>query len=182
MRLLILFFCSSCRSARRSSPPPRRRPPATITGTLVGRERRRAAGRLGDGARHRHGSLAHGRDRSGGTVRRRRRCRPASTTCARSWPASSRTCARTSSVAVATTVNLNITLQIGDARDRRCRRRRDAARQHVDARSSATSSARKRSSGCRSTAATTPTWRCCSPASTRFRTATADRSSRTASA
>ena len=37
-----------------------------------GRERRRAAGRLGDRAGHRHGSLAHGRDRGGGTVRRRR--------------------------------------------------------------------------------------------------------------
>ena len=81
-----------------------------------------------------------------------------------------------------TTVVVNITLQVGGARRRVDVVDRPPRRQHVELRAELPGRRRTRSRRCRSTAATTPTSRCCSRACSPTRIATAARSSPTGSA
>ena len=121
-------------------------------------------------------------DRPGRALRHRRSCRRAPTRSAPSWPASSRTSARRCGSPSRRSLVAEHHPAGRRRRHRRRRHRRDRRRSTPSTLGAQLPGRRRsRSSRSRSTAATTPTWRCCSPASSPSRTATAARSSPTAS-
>ena len=153
---------------------------ATVSGTVKDAERRRHARRHSHRDQRRDQARARDRHRRRRPIRRSPACRQASTSCAPRFRDSSRTCDAGSRWRWPTTVVVNIVLEVGGTEARR-RRRSHARRQHHELRAELPGRRGHDRARCRSTAATTPTSRCCSPACSPTRTVTADRSSPTAS-
>ena len=140
----------------------------------------RAARGHGHGQERRHLAVAHGRHERGGPLRHRRAGAGRLRAARRAHRLQAARAARSAAD------DCPGPRRQHHPRGRRTERRSDggrrhAARQHLQRASSAISSGRKRSIGCRSTAATTRTSRCSSRASSPIRIATAARWSRTGS-